>query len=491
MRKDKGQVSIEMLVIIGVLILGAVVLASIFLGLFSSNIDQAEEIDAKTGTVISGFVDDLIDYTGPGFGGSGQVSVTYTLDLDSDPSGSGVLTGAGTYQAGQTVLINAVANSGYSFVNWTDGSTILSTNNSFTYSMPASNKTLTANFTTDDPTTYTLTINNSPSNGGTVTSTNNSDLVGTCSQETCTYNIASGTTIILTNTPSSNYSFSNWSGAGCSGTGNCNVQMNQDRTVTANYTYTGNYVLNVVTEGTGSGGVISNPSSINCGSVCSASYSNGTSVTLTAIPLSYSEFAGWSGDGCSGTSPTCTVTMDQARNINAEFNIDVQQSVLSIIKGGLSPNNASTIVSNPSGIYCGSNCSSSFNSGENIELNVTLNDPKNYYTIFNTSGLSSCSGLSCSFTIDSDINVIINVHPNTLTVNRQGSGSGIITSNPEGIDCGFTCDYDFDKDSEVTLTANPTPGSTFTGWSGACSGTSLTCTVTMDYAKTVNASFRR
>ncbi|MFN2590153.1 MAG: hypothetical protein ABR518_05240 [Actinomycetota bacterium] len=43
----------------------------------------------------------------------------------------------------------------------------------------------------------------------------------------------------------------------------------------------------------------------------------------------------------------------------------------------------------------------------------------------------------------------------------------------------------------MTLTATAASGSTFTGWSGACSGTAATCTVTMDAAKTATATFAK
>jgi hypothetical protein len=62
------------------------------------------------------------------------------------------------------------------------------------------------------------------------------------------------------------------------------------------------------------------PAGINCGSDCSASFNNGTSVTLTATPASGSTFAGWEGEGCSGTG-TCTVAMDQAREVTATFGL--------------------------------------------------------------------------------------------------------------------------------------------------------------------------
>ncbi len=91
-----------------------------------------------------------------------------------------------------------------------------------------------------------------------------------------------------------------------------------------------------------------------------------------------------------------------------------------------------------------------------------------------------------------DSNVFIQagslVSGHTLTVTKAGTGSGTVTSSPAGIDCGATCSAEFTEGTMVTLTATPAAGSTFTGWSGACSGTG-TCTVTMDQDRAVTATF--
>jgi len=69
------------------------------------------------------------------------------------------------------------------------------------------------------------------------------------------------------------------------------------------------------------------------------------------------------------------------------------------------------------------------------------------------------------------------------------SGEGAVTSDPAGIDCPDTaCSHDFLFESDVDLTAEAAAGWTFVGWSGDCSGTGV-CTVTMDAAKSVTATF--
>ncbi|MEJ2541853.1 MAG: hypothetical protein P8188_18115 [Gemmatimonadota bacterium] len=77
----------------------------------------------------------------------------------------------------------------------------------------------------------------------------------------------------------------------------------------------------------------------------------------------------------------------------------------------------------------------------------------------------------------------------TLDVTVSGSGSGVVTSTPEGIDCGSDCQEPYPEGSTVTLTAEADAGSTFDGWEGAgCTGTDP-CAVTLDQDQTVTATF--
>ncbi len=77
----------------------------------------------------------------------------------------------------------------------------------------------------------------------------------------------------------------------------------------------------------------------------------------------------------------------------------------------------------------------------------------------------------------------------TLTISKSGSGAGTVTSSPAGIDCGSDCASDYASGTSITLTASASSGSTFSGWSGACSGTTVKCTLTMSADRSATATF--
>jgi hypothetical protein len=75
----------------------------------------------------------------------------------------------------------------------------------------------------------------------------------------------------------------------------------------------------------------------------------------------------------------------------------------------------------------------------------------------------------------------------TLTVSFSGTGGGVVTSIPSGIECGENCSFPFTTGQQVTLHATPLY-SIFTGWSGDCNGTG-DCALSMSSARSVTAIF--
>ena len=76
-----------------------------------------------------------------------------------------------------------------------------------------------------------------------------------------------------------------------------------------------------------------------------------------------------------------------------------------------------------------------------------------------------------------------------LSVVRSGAGTGTVTSSPSGINCGTDCSESYNNGSNVTLTAAAGARSTFAGWNGCDTVSGTTCTVTMNAAKNVTATF--
>ena len=159
------------------------------------------------------------------------------------------------------------------------------------------------------------------------------------------------------------------------------------------------FTLAVTKSGTGTGTVTSSDNQISCGATCSASYASGTTVTLTAAPVSGSVFAGWSGGGCSGTG-TCTVTLNANTAVTATFNTQAVQFTLAVTKSG---NGNGTVTSSPAGISCGNICSAGFNGGTAVTL--TASPAGNSSTFFGWSG-GGCSGTgTCTVTLSSNTTV--------------------------------------------------------------------------------------
>jgi hypothetical protein len=146
------------------------------------------------------------------------------------------------------------------------------------------------------------------------------------------------------------------------------------------------------------------------------------------------------------------------------------------------------VTSSPAGIDCGTTCAATYDSGTVVTLTAT---PATGSTFDGWTG-GGCAGTGrCTITLTASTTVFarFSVPRVTLSVRREGAGSGTVTSSPPGIDCGATCEASYDRGTVVTLTASPAAGSTFEGWTGGgCAGTG-SCTITLTAGTTVSARF--
>jgi hypothetical protein len=189
--------------------------------------------------------------------------------------------------------------------------------------------------------------------------------------------------------------------------------MSEAKTVTAQFHK--NYELTVLllphTEGAGS--LTSSPAGIYCCCVCGASFEAGTTVTVHQTTYPGWEFLGWSG-ACTGIGP-CEVLMTEAKSVTPDYR-QLGSWWLSVSKTG---SGTGTVISNPDGISCGSNCEWEYTEGSVVRLEafsapgsefagwggactgtgaceVTMNKAQAVGAAFNASGGSSGGGGSGS-----------------------------------------------------------------------------------------------
>jgi hypothetical protein len=216
--------------------------------------------------------------------------------------------------------------------------------------------------------------------------------------------------------------------------------------------------LTVNKQGTGNGTVTNSPTG--------TSFNPGTLVTLTATADANSVFSAWSG-GCSGSSPTCIVTMNSNTQITATFNLKTYTVTATAgANGSISPAGTTTV--NP-----GASRSFTITPAAGYRVAAVTVDGTSVGTVtsYTFSNVTANHTISATFT---------NNTAYTLTVLKSGTGTGSITNSPTG--------SSFNPGTRVTLTATADASSVFGGWSGGC-GSSPTCIVTMNSNITVTAGF--
>ena len=265
--------------------------------------------------------------------------------------------------------------------------------------------------------------------------------------------------------------------------------------------------LNMAKPGSGTGLIESAPDGISCGADCTGSYDTDTAVTLTATPGVASSFVGWAAGVCAGQNSVCALNMTATDQTVAAYFAGAR-----VVAGDMY-----TLALTRDGMV--------WAWGDNEYGQLGDGSTTNRATPVQVSGLTGvialATGYSHSLALKSDGTVwawgyngsgqlgnddyyrsstpvqtkgaggagFLYLTVDQLTVSKAGTGSGTVTSSPAGISCGSDCSESYTSGASITLTASAASGSTFAGWSGACSGTASTCTVSMSAAKTVTATF--
>ncbi len=297
-----------------------------------------------------------------------------------------------------------------------------------------------------------------------------------------------GRNVSLTATAEPGSVFSGWQG-GCTGTSSCTLLVAQATHVVAVFSRSRRAESLSVSK-KGNGTVTSEPSGIVCGPVCTAQFPRGRRVELIPFPSPGSVFAGWRGVDCPGQA-SCALVLERPTRATAVFRKTDETIRLKVELDG---DGVGSVVSDPFGIDCGATCEAEFRKGDE----VTLTPQNGLDSTFGGWDGGGCSGTeSCTIVLDEDTTVVARFDPSstpteTLKASLAGDGQGTVTSTPAGIRCEQACEAPFPVDSQITLVAEPSEGSTFVAWKGggACDGTSSAeCVITMSGTQEVAAIF--
>ena len=221
-------------------------------------------------------------------------AITYTITVSANPSNSGTTSGGGTYTHGQSCIVIATSADGYTFMNWTENGSVVSTDANYSF-IVTSNRSLVANFEEQLADTYNINVSPNPNIGGTVTGGGNYD-----GGQQCT----------VTATANTGYTFVNWTENGEVVTTNASYTfiVEGNRTLVANFTLN-NYTISVTADPTEGGMVMG-----------AGNYDHGTTCTLTATANENYEFINWTKDGIEvSTDATYTFMVTASEDYVAHF----------------------------------------------------------------------------------------------------------------------------------------------------------------------------
>ena len=317
---------------------------------------------------------------------------SYTISAPANPTNGGTVTGAGTYNYGQSCSLSATANSGYTFTNWTENGNVVSTNPNYPSFTVTSDRTLVANFTVQAPNTYNINVSANPPAGGTVTGG------GTYEQ---------GASCRVTATANTGYTFLRWTENGVEVSTNADYTftVTGNRTLVAQFqvqSYNISVSANPSTGGTVTGG---------------GTYNHGQQCNVNAIPNSGYTFVRWTENGNQvSTNANYTFTVTNNRTLVAQF-----QQQQYTITATANPTNGGTISGNQSPYTYGQTCS------------LTATPASNYtFTNWTENGTVVSTQANYQFTVTGNRTLVANFNYNGGGNAPTGAISGQFTINGSG-----------------------------------------------------------
>ena len=336
-----------------------------------------------------------------------------------------------TYLFGDTVIVTAVPDAGWTFVNWSGDLT--GSENPDTVII-AGNATVTANFSQDQ---YTLTTN--VAGDGTVQRSPD--------QPTYVY----GDTVLVTALPDPGWTFANWSD-GLTGSENPDtIIVQSDSLVTANFSQDA-YILTANTVGNGS--IQKSPDQ--------GSYAFGDTVVLTAVPDPGWAFSVWS-DGLAGSENPDTVIVSSDSTVTATFTQDVYTLSINTVGNG-------SVQKTPD--------QPTYSFGDTVFVTAV---PDTGWSFDSWSAGLSGSENPDTLIMSSDSTVTATFTQDQYALNIDVDGSGTVGKFPN--------QPTYSLGDTVVVTADPDTSWTFAGWSGDLTSTENPDTIIIGGETNITATF--
>ena len=338
---------------------------------------------------------------------------TYTVAVSANPANGGTVTGGNTYNYGQSCTVSATAATGYTFTNWTENGSVVSTDANYTFTVNA-NRNLVANFTLN---TYTVAVSANPTNGGTVTGGN-------------TYNYGQSCTVNAT--AATGYTFTNWTenGSVVSTDANYTFTVNANRNLVANFTINA-YTITVSANPT-NGGTVTGGNTYNYGQSCTVNATAATGYTFT----------NWTENGSVvSNNASYTFTVEGNRNLVAHFT-----AITYTVTVTANPSNSGTVTGG-----------GTYNHGQSCTVIATSTDG---YTFLNwtENGSVVSNNANYTFTVTSNRSLVAHFEeqaPDTYNIN--------VSPNPN-IGGTVTGGGSYEEGQQCTVTATANTGYTFINW---------------------------
>ena len=316
----------------------------------------------------------------------------FAVNLSSNPVAGGTTGGGGSFTTGTTVTVTATPNNGYTFTNWTEGGSVVSTSSNYQFVLSA-NRTLVANFSIIPASQFAVVLSSNPVNGG----ANNG-----------AGSYTAGTSVTVTATQNLGYTFTNWTEGGAT----VSTSPAYTFALTANRTLVANFAINTYTLS------LSAPNGSVSASPSQANYNYLTAVQLIPTANVGFVFTGWSGDATGSANPL-TVTMNTNKSITAIFTAITYTLNVTAVNGTVAKNPNLTV----------------YNSGSAVVLTAT---PALGYTFASWSG-----------------DIISTVNPLSVTMNaNKNITANFIITGPGDINLGAAAQYNLITKAGISTTGN-------------------------------------